>query len=171
MGELLTTHIPTGKNHAELLTKFLHRRKHRYHVSNLLYNIYDDHIQEDNRGVSHFEGKLWVLSQWTTLHTRGDWKIWSYFYGRIPILCRLNLVTTEQITHCKMEVIWPRKNTVEILSTKFCIVEIRSMEGCIYTGPLKHGWTPWKYNLRKAVDLRDHLNTEEHRGSKINGSL
>ena len=60
MGESLTTHIPTGDNRAYLLTKVLHRRKRRYHVSNLLYNIYDDHILEHNWGVSHFEGLLWV---------------------------------------------------------------------------------------------------------------
>ena len=58
MGESLMIHIPTGDNCADLLMKVLYGRKRRYHVSNLLYNIYDDHIQEDNRGVSHFEGKL-----------------------------------------------------------------------------------------------------------------
>ena len=48
MGESLTTHIPTGDNCAYLLTKVLHRRKRRYHVSNLLYNIYGDRILEHN---------------------------------------------------------------------------------------------------------------------------
>ena len=48
MGESLTTHIPTGKNRAEFLTKVIYGRKQRYHVSNLLYDIYDDHILEQN---------------------------------------------------------------------------------------------------------------------------
>ena len=43
-----------------------------------------------------------------------------------------------------MTVIWPRRNTVEIPSTK----------GCLSMEPLKHGGTLWKYDLRKAVDLR-----------------
>ena len=33
-------------------------------------------------------------------------------------------------------------------------MEIRSKEGCRYTGPLKYGGTPRKYNIKKAVDLR-----------------
>ena len=48
MDESLITQIPTGENHADLLTKVLYGRKRRYHVSNLLYNIYDDHILELN---------------------------------------------------------------------------------------------------------------------------
>ena len=56
MGELLMTHIPTGDNRVDLSTKVLYGRKRRYHVSNLLYNIYDDHILEHNRGVSQFGG-------------------------------------------------------------------------------------------------------------------
>ena len=38
------------------------QKKLRCHVSNLLYNIYDDQILEHNWEVSHFEGRLWVLS-------------------------------------------------------------------------------------------------------------
>ena len=48
IGKLLTTHIPTGENCAYLLTKVLYRIKWRYHVINLLYDIYDDHIIEHN---------------------------------------------------------------------------------------------------------------------------
>ena len=69
------------------------------------------------------------------------------------MLCRLDLVITEKITHFEMVFIWPRRNTVAIQSTEDCIVEIQSTEGCISTGPLKHGGTPWKYDLWKAVDL------------------
>ena len=50
----------------------------------------------------------------------GTEKVWSYFYGRIPMLCRLDLVITEQITYFEMAVISTRNNTAEI----------RSMEGC-----------------------------------------
>ena len=71
-------------------------------------------------------------------------KVGSYFYGLIPMLCRLYLVNTEQITHCELAVIWPQKNTVEIQSTEVC----RS------TGPLKHGGTPGTYDLWRAVDLQ-----------------
>ena len=48
IGESMTTHIPTGDNRAYLLTIVLCGRKRRYHVSNLLYNIYDDNILEHN---------------------------------------------------------------------------------------------------------------------------
>lgn len=41
MGESLTAHIPTDKNSADLLTKVLYGQKRRYHVSNLLYDIFD----------------------------------------------------------------------------------------------------------------------------------
>jgi hypothetical protein len=41
MGESLTAHIPTDKNGADLLTKVLYGQKRRYHVSNILYDIYD----------------------------------------------------------------------------------------------------------------------------------
>ena len=53
-------------------------------------------------------------------------KVWSYFYGRKPMLCRLDLVSTEKITHCEMTVIWTRRNTAEIRSTEGCRVEIQS---------------------------------------------
>ena len=69
------------------------------------------------------------------------------------MLCRLDLVSTEKITHFEMAFIWPRRNTAEIISTEGCIVEIQSTEGCRFTIPLKHGGTPWKYDLRKAVYL------------------
>ena len=48
MGESLTTHIPTGENRAEFLTKLLYGSKRRYYVSNLIYDIYDDNILELN---------------------------------------------------------------------------------------------------------------------------
>ena len=97
------------------------------------------------------------------------------------MLCRLDLVSTEKITHCEMAVIWRRRNTAEIRSTEDCRAKIRSTEGCISTrplkrgetpwkydiqkaistGPLKHGGTPWKYNLWKAVDIRKTINNTE----------
>ena len=48
MGEALTTHIPTGDNRADLLIKGLYGKKWGYHVSNLIYSIYDDHILKIN---------------------------------------------------------------------------------------------------------------------------
>ena len=30
---------------------------------------------------------------------KGSKKVWSILYGRIPMLCRLNLVISEKITH------------------------------------------------------------------------
>ena len=42
MGESLTGHVVTNENCAELATKVLYGGKRRFHVSNLLYNIYDD---------------------------------------------------------------------------------------------------------------------------------
>ena len=74
-------------------------------------------------------------------------KLWSYFYGRIPMLCILDLVSTEQITHCDMAVIWPRRNIVEIRSTEGCRAEIQC--------------------TLKALDQRDHFKSEKHRGSMI----
>ena len=59
------------------------------------------------------------------------------------MLCRLDLLNTEQITHCELAVIWPKSNTVERQTT----------EGCISTGPLKYGGTPRKFDLRKALDI------------------
>ena len=44
MGESFTTHVPTGDNCADLLTKVLYESKRKYHLSNLIYDIYDDHI-------------------------------------------------------------------------------------------------------------------------------
>ena len=48
MGELLTTRIPTGKNYEDLLTRVLCGRKQRYHMRNLLCDIYDGNILELN---------------------------------------------------------------------------------------------------------------------------
>ena len=48
MGESLTTPIPTGDNRADLLIKGLYGKKWGYHVSNLIYSIYDDHILKIN---------------------------------------------------------------------------------------------------------------------------
>ena len=42
MGESLTGHVETNKNCADLATKVLYGGNPRFHVSNLLYNIYDD---------------------------------------------------------------------------------------------------------------------------------
>ena len=66
-----------------------------------------------------------------------------------------------------MAVIWQQSNNVEIKSTEGCRVEIRSTEDCRSTEPLKNRGTPWKYDLKKAVDIRDQSNMEEHRGSTI----
>ena len=43
MGESLTGHVPTDENPLGLLTKVLTGRKREYHVSNILYDIYDEH--------------------------------------------------------------------------------------------------------------------------------
>ena len=43
MGESLTGHVPTDENPSDLLTKVLTGRKREYHVSNILYDIYDEH--------------------------------------------------------------------------------------------------------------------------------
>ena len=42
MGESLTGHVGTNKRCADLATNVLYGGKHRFHVSKLLYNIYDD---------------------------------------------------------------------------------------------------------------------------------
>ena len=42
MGKSLTGHIGTNKNCANLATNLLYGGKRRFHVSNLLYDIYDD---------------------------------------------------------------------------------------------------------------------------------
>ena len=42
MGDSLTGHIGTNKNCADFATKVLHGGNRRFHVSNLLYKIYDD---------------------------------------------------------------------------------------------------------------------------------
>ena len=42
MGESLTGHVGTNENCADLATKVLYGGKCRFHVSNFLYNIYDD---------------------------------------------------------------------------------------------------------------------------------
>ena len=41
MGESLTGHVVTNENCAELATKVLYGGKRRFHVSDLLYKIYD----------------------------------------------------------------------------------------------------------------------------------
>ena len=43
-GEFLTTHIPTDENHEDLLKGVLYGRKWGYHMSNLIYNIYNYQI-------------------------------------------------------------------------------------------------------------------------------
>ena len=83
------------------------------------------------------------------------------------MLCRLDLVSTDQVTHYEMAVIWPRSNNMEIRSTEGCRVEIRSMEDCRVgirytkvcrsTVPHKHGGTTWNYDLWKAVDIQKAL--------------
>ena len=42
IGESLTEYVGTNKNCADLATNVLYGGKHRFHVSNLLYNMYDD---------------------------------------------------------------------------------------------------------------------------------
>ena len=42
MGEYLNGHFGTNKNISDLATKVLYGVKRRFHVSILLYNIYDD---------------------------------------------------------------------------------------------------------------------------------
>ena len=41
MNESLTRHIGTNENGADLATNIFYGGKHRIHLSNLLYNIYD----------------------------------------------------------------------------------------------------------------------------------
>ena len=41
MGESLTGNVGTNKNCADLATKVLYGGKRKFHVSNLLYDIYD----------------------------------------------------------------------------------------------------------------------------------
>ena len=43
-------------------------------------------------------------------------KVWSYFYVRIPMLFRMDLVSTSKITYIEMGVIWPQMTTVKIRS-------------------------------------------------------
>ena len=43
MGESLVGHIPSKENITDLLTKVLYGEKRRYLVSNILYDIHDDH--------------------------------------------------------------------------------------------------------------------------------
>ena len=43
MGESLVGQIPSKENIADLLTKVLYGHKRRYLVSNILYDIHDDH--------------------------------------------------------------------------------------------------------------------------------
>ena len=43
MGESLVGHIPSKDNIADLLTKVLYEQKRKYLVSNILYDINDDH--------------------------------------------------------------------------------------------------------------------------------
>ena len=43
MGESLVGYIPSKENVADLMTKVLHGHKRRYLVSNILYDIHDDH--------------------------------------------------------------------------------------------------------------------------------
>ena len=42
MGESLIGHVGTNKNYTDLVTKLLYGGKLGFHVSNFLYNIYDD---------------------------------------------------------------------------------------------------------------------------------
>ena len=42
MGESLTGHVGTTKNCSDLATKVLYGGKRRFHVSNLLYKMYND---------------------------------------------------------------------------------------------------------------------------------
>ena len=43
MGESLVGHIPSKENVADLMSKVFCRHKWRYLVSNILYDIHDDH--------------------------------------------------------------------------------------------------------------------------------
>ena len=42
MGDSLNGHVETNKNCADLATKVLYGGKRKFHVSKLLYDIYDD---------------------------------------------------------------------------------------------------------------------------------
>ena len=43
MGESLVRHLPSKENIADLMTKVLYGQKRRYLVSNICYDIHDDH--------------------------------------------------------------------------------------------------------------------------------
>ena len=62
MGESLVRHIPSKENVADLLTKVLYGHKRRCLVSNILYDIYDNHqsvILDDDKMN---EGKIDSIS-------------------------------------------------------------------------------------------------------------
>ncbi len=44
-GKSMITHIPTGHNHSDLMTKVTRGAKRRRLVGGILYGIYDDHPQ------------------------------------------------------------------------------------------------------------------------------
>jgi hypothetical protein len=46
MGELLITHIGTGENLSDLMTKVTHGGKRHQLVENIRYDIYDDHPKQ-----------------------------------------------------------------------------------------------------------------------------
>ncbi len=63
MGESLITHISTGHNHSDLMTKVTSGTKRRHLVGNVLYDIYDDHSQQ------------WRQDQHVTITwSWGDWR-------------------------------------------------------------------------------------------------
>ena len=69
-----------------------------------------------NKGYHTFKDNCECFHRRQKFTLEGTENVWSYFYGRITMLCRLNLVKTEKITHCEMAVIWSRRNTLEIQS-------------------------------------------------------
>ena len=64
MGESSITHISTGHNHSDLMTKVSSDSKRRRLVGGILYDIYDDHSQQ------------WRQDQPVTVMTAWSWGDW-----------------------------------------------------------------------------------------------
>ena len=87
--------------------------------------------------------------------------MWSYFYGRIPILCRLDLVNSEQVIHCEMTVIWIQRIWIiwSVITNKHSNTEEHSGNK-IYERPYMYGTTKTRRNTVEVQSTEGCRSTE-----------
>ncbi len=94
MGESLVTHIKTGDNLADFLTKVTSGRKHGKHVSEVIHDIYDNFLKkirfDKARSANWPQSPNWPWGDWQNMTEQREYQsdselLQSQFHGFSPI--------------------------------------------------------------------------------------